>query len=76
MPQFHLLVALEEVLLLYPHMTSPRLAFQLLQQNEIPRLPLDPWEGLDASTISSLGQRIRTPGFHCWLPHRLRMEEH
>lgn len=42
MPQFHLLAALEEVLLSYPHVTSPRLAFPLPQQNELPRLPLDP----------------------------------
>lgn len=76
MPQLYLLAALEEVLLSHPHMTSPTLAFPLLQQNEIPRLPLAPREGLDASAVSSLGQRIRTPGFHCWLPHCLRMEEH
>lgn len=70
-----LLAVLAEVILQRPLVTSPRLAFPLPWQLQFPRFPLGPQE-LDASTVSNLWQRIRTPGFRSWIPHRLRMEGH
>lgn len=70
------LAALEEVILQRPLVTSPRLAFLLPWQPQFSKFPLGPLEQLNTSTVSSLRQRIRTPGFCSWVPHCLRMEGH
>ena len=62
------LAALEEVILQRPLVTSPRLAFLLPWQPQFPKFPHGLQEKLDASTVSCLRQRIRTPGFHSWIP--------
>lgn len=71
-----LLAALEEMILQHNIVTGPRLALLLPWQPQFLKFLLGPQEELGASVLSSLGQRIRTPGFRSWISHHLSTKGH